>query len=233
MKTTENKGKFVIYYRVSTKRQGASGLGLDAQRKTVLDYLNGGKWELSGEFVEIVSGKRKDRPELSKALQLAKREGATVIVAKMDRLGRRASHILSMLDDSGVNFVFAEMPHASDLEIGVRAVVAQEEGSLISDRTKKTLAAAKARGVKLGKHGAKLAEANKREAAERAEALRPVIQEIRAEGITTVRGICDELNRRGVESARGCKWHIPQVHKVLKRIDGKTRKRRRRAAKRS
>ncbi len=226
MKTIENKGKFVAYYRVSTERQGVSGLGLDAQSKTVRDYLNGGKWELVGEFVEVISGKREDRPELNKALTLAKNEGATVIVAKMDRLGRKASHLLSMLDKSGVRFVFAEMPYASELEIGIRAVVAQEESRLISARTKAALQAAKARGVKLGKHGVKLAATNKAAANDRAADLKPFIEEIRASGIVTVRGICDELNRRGIPSARGGKWFIPQTHRVLKRMAGPRRNRR-------
>jgi predicted site-specific integrase-resolvase len=110
MKTQENKGKFVAYYRVSTERQGVSGLGLEAQKKTVLDYLNGGKWELVGEYVEVISGKREDRPELNKALALAKAQGATVIVAKMDRLGRKASHLLSMLDKSGCGLYSRKCP---------------------------------------------------------------------------------------------------------------------------
>lgn len=223
MKKSENKGKFVAYYRVSTTRQGESGLGLEAQKKTVMDYLNGGKWELIGEFTEVISGKKQNRPELNKALEVAKTAGATLIVAKMDRLGRRASHLLTMLDESGVRFVFADRPNATELEIGIRAVVAQEEGRAISARTKAALQAAKARGVKLGKNGKVLAAANKAEAARFAKELHPIIKEIRKAGITTVRGICEELNRRGIKAARGGLWYVPQVHALLKRLEPRKR----------
>ncbi len=237
MKTTENKGKFVAYYRVSTTRQGDSGLGLEAQQKAVTDYLNGGKWDLVGEYIEVKSGKLESRPELKSALAQAKAEGATVIVAKMDRLGRRASHLLSTIDKSGVRFVFVEMPHASKLEIGIRAVVAEEEGRAISARTKDALQAAKRRAAEkglpnpLGKNGKKLAAANKAEANRFAEEMRPTITEIRQAGITTVRGICEELNRQGVAAARGGLWYVPQVHALLKRIDPPKRKPRKPTAK--
>lgn len=230
MKNSENIGKFVAYYRVSTTRQGDSGLGLEAQQKAVMDYLNGGKWELVGEYIEVLSGKLENRPQLKRALAHAKAEGATVVVAKMDRLGRRASHLLTTIDKSGVRFVFVEMPHASKLEIGIRAVVAEEEGRAISARTKAALQAAKARGVKLGKNGKKLAAANKAEANRFAEELRPTVAEIRQAGITTVRGICEELNSRGVAAARGGLWYVPQVHALLKRIDPPKGKRTRKTA---
>jgi DNA invertase Pin-like site-specific DNA recombinase len=220
-------GDFISYYRVSTRRQGESGLGLDAQKKSVEDYLNGGDWRLIAEYVEVESGKRDNRPEMEKALAHAKASGATLILAKMDRLGRRAGTVLKMLDDygkAGVKFVFVEMPHASKLEIGIRAVVAEEEGRMISERTKAALAAAKRRGVKLGKHGAELARQNKQAAQQRATDLAPTIAEIRAGGAKTVRGICDELNNRGIPAPRGGHWFIPSAFRLLKLIDGKRRK---------
>ena len=218
--------EFIGYYRVSTVRQGASGLGLEAQVKSVLDYLNGGAWKLIAEFKEVESGKRNDRPELQRALALAKQTGATVILAKMDRLGRRASYVLNLLDNSGVRFVFVEMPHASKLEIGIRAVVAEEEGRAISERTKAALAAAKRRGVKLGTYGRELARQNKAAAAEHARKLAPTVAEIRASGAQSIRNIRDELNRRNIKSARGARWHVPAVFRLLHLIDGPRRRRR-------
>ena len=222
MKTPE----FIGYYHVSTARQGVSGLGLEAQKKSVADHLNGGRWKVIAEFVEVESGKRNNRPELARALALAKQTGATLILAKMDRLGRRASYVLNLLDTSGVRFVFVEMPHASKLEIGIRAVVAEEEGRSISERTKAALAAAKRRGVKLGTYGRELALQNKAAAAARARKLAPTIAEIRASGAQTVRAVADELNRRGVPSARGARWHVPAVFRLLRLIDGPRRRRR-------
>jgi len=217
--------EFIGYYRVSTARQGVSGLGLDAQKKSIADYLNGGHWKIIAEFVEVESGKRNNRPELERALALAKQTGATLILAKMDRLGRRASYVLNLLDNSGVRFMFVEMPHASKLEIGIRAVVAEEEGRAISERTKAALAAAKRRGVKLGTYGRELARQNKAAAAEHARKLAPTVAEIRASGVQSVRAVAEELNRRGVPSARGARWHVPAVFRLLRLIDGPRRRR--------
>jgi DNA invertase Pin-like site-specific DNA recombinase len=224
MKKAENKGKFVAYYRVSTAQQGVSGLGLDAQKKAVLDYLNGGKWELIAERTEIESGKKDNRPELQAALDLCKAEGATLVIAKLDRLARNV-HFISGLMQSGVEFIAADMPKANKFQVHLMAAFAEYEREQISERTKAGLAQAKARGVKLGRNGATLAKENRAAANQRAEELRPAIQEIRAAGITTVRGICEELNRRGVPAPRGGKWFIPQTHRTLQRIDGPKRKR--------
>jgi DNA invertase Pin-like site-specific DNA recombinase len=141
--------KFVSYLRVSTDRQGASGLGLEAQRKAVLDYLNGGRWTLVAEFVETESGAKTDRPKLADALALARAHGAKLVIAKLDRLSRDA-HFLLGLQNAGVQFVAADMPEANEMIVGIMAVVAQAERKLISKRTKDALAAAKARGQKLG-----------------------------------------------------------------------------------
>src|SRR3982751_2868685 len=143
------KGRYVSYLRVSTDRQGRSGLGLDAQRKAVEDFLYGGPWDLIAEFVEVESGKRDDRPKLAEALALCRLRNATLVIAKLDRLSRDA-HFLLGLEKAGVDFVAADMPTANRLTVGIMAMVADEERRMISKRTKDALAAARARGVKLG-----------------------------------------------------------------------------------
>lgn len=217
--------KFVAYYRVSTAKQGRSGLGLEAQREAVRAFLNGGRWKLAGEFVEVESGKRNDRPELAKALNLTKAMGAKLVVAKMDRLSRNAAFLLT-LRDSGVPFVAADMPEANALTVGILAVVAQEEREAISRRTREALAAARKRGVKLGNpHGARALHRAKKGnraavaairagAAERARALAGIVAEIEAAGIRSNRGIAAELNRRGVPTARQGRWHDAGVARL-------------------
>src|SRR3954453_14936005 len=144
------KGQYVSYLRVSTDRQGKSGLGLEAQRKAVADFLNGGRWDLIDEFVEVESGKRDDRPKLAEALALCRLHNAVLVIAKLDRLSRDAAFLLG-LQKAGVRFVAADMPEANEMVVGIMAVVAQAERKMISTRTKAALAAAKARGVRLGK----------------------------------------------------------------------------------
>jgi DNA invertase Pin-like site-specific DNA recombinase len=224
-------GKFVGYFRVSTDRQGQSGLGLDAQQRAVNDYLNGGRWQLIGEFVEVESGKRNDRPQLAAALAMCKREGATLIVAKLDRLARNVFLVAGLME-SKVDFVAVDMPHANRLTIHILAAVAEHERQCISDRTRAALAVAKARGKRLG--NAKLAADNAAAACAHAEALRPVITEIRKAGVRTVRGIAEELNRRAVPTVRGRRWHANAVNLMLHRLDrtrptGATRTRHRRS----
>ena len=143
------QGRFVSYLRVSTDRQGRSGLGLEAQRKAVDDFLNGGRWKLIAEFVEVESGKRDDRPRLAEALALCRLHNAVLVIAKFDRLSRDA-HFLLGLQKAGVRFVAADMPEANEMVVGIMAVVAQAERKMISARTKAALAAAKARGKRLG-----------------------------------------------------------------------------------
>src|SRR3954468_19453965 len=145
-----SKGRYVSYLRVSTDRQGRSGLGLEAQRKAVADFLNGGRWDLIEEFVEVESGKRDDRPKLAEALALCRLHNATLVIAKLARLSRDAAFLLG-LQKAGVRFVAADMPEANELVVGTMTVVAQAERKMISARTKAALAAAKARGVRLGK----------------------------------------------------------------------------------
>lgn len=214
---------FVSYLRVSTQRQGRSGLGLEAQRKAVADLAAVRGANLAAEYVEVESGARASRPQLQAALDSCRGLQATLVVAKADRLGRRASHVLGLLDNSGVPVMFAEMPNASDLEIGIRAVVAQEEGRLISERTKAALAAAKARGVKLG--GPRTADQYERagEAATRqadafAASVAPILADVQKAGAVTLRHIAEALNARGVRTARGRRWRQTTVKRLLGRL---------------
>lgn len=140
--------KFVTYLRVSTERQGQSGLGLEAQRAAVAAHVLG-RGEVVAEFVEVESGKRADRPELARALAEAKRAGAVLLIAKLDRLARNVAFIANLLE-SGVEVTAADMPEANRFVLHIMAAVAEQEGRAISERTKAALAAAKARGVKLG-----------------------------------------------------------------------------------
>src|ERR1700749_1934972 len=141
-------GRFVAYYRVSTAKQGRSGLGLDAQREAVRGYLNGGNWMLLAERTEVESGKVDDRPELKAAIKTCRLTGATLVIAKLDRLSRDA-HFLLGLGKAGVEFVAVDMPNANRLTVRLMAVIAQEEREMIAARTKSALAAARARGKKL------------------------------------------------------------------------------------
>lgn len=142
-------GKFISYLRVSTERQGKSGLGLEAQQEAIMRYLNGGQWSLLGEYVEIESGKKNDRPQLNEALEACKRTGATLVIAKLDRLSRNMAFIANLMD-SGVEFVACDLPTANRLTIHILAAMAEHERELISTRTKVALEAAKARGKQLG-----------------------------------------------------------------------------------
>jgi DNA invertase Pin-like site-specific DNA recombinase len=170
------EGRWVSYLRVSTGRQGRSGLGLEAQRKAVDDFLNGGDGNVVKEFVEVESGKKSDRPILAEAIKACRLYGAKLVIAKIDRLSRDA-HFLLGLEKAGIDFVAADMPNANRLTVGIMAMIAEEERRMISRRTKDALAAAKRRGVKLGGYrvGSKLTakarragqEANARVAAER------------------------------------------------------------------
>lgn len=220
------EGLHVAYFRVSTARQGRSGLGLEAQREAVHAYLNGGAWELVAEFTEVESGKRADRPELAKALQACRIYGAKLVIAKLDRLSRDA-HFLLGLEKAGVDFVAADMPMANRLTVGIMAMVADEERRMISARTKAALAAAKRRGVALGGfRGQKItkqaqlagAKAIVMRADERAADLKPVIAEIRAAGAHTLAAVADALSARRIPTARGASsWSAVQVSRVLNR----------------
>ena len=209
--------KFVAYYRVSTQRQGASGLGLEAQRKAVMDYLRGASGVLVEEFTETESGRRAtNRPQLQQALALCKRAKARLVIAKLDRLARNV-HFISGLMESKIDFVALDNPHANRLVLHIMAAFAEHEREEISKRTKVALAAAKARGVKLGR-GKELGAQNKARADRLARDLAPVVEELRRSGTTTLQGICDALNERGIQSSRGKHWHVPSVFNLMRRM---------------
>lgn len=216
-------GKFVSYLRVSTQEQGRSGLGLEAQRAAVAQYLNGGRWSLVAEFVEVESGKDNDRPQLRKALERCKVTGATLVIAKLDRLSRNAAFLLS-LRDAGVRFVAADMPDANELTIGIMAVVAQAEREMISARTKAALEAAKARGVRLGSpvgFQGKVYREGGRAAREQArtfaETLAPTLEEMRGRGLS-LSAMARELEAMGARTPRGGAWTATAVRNALERI---------------
>lgn len=210
-------GKFVAYYRVSTERQGRSGLGLEAQRKAVADYLNGGAWTLAAEFTEVESGKRdKNRPQLAAALEACRRLKATLVIAKLDRLSRNAGFLMT-LRDGNVEVRACDMPEAGTLEFGIRAVVAQHEREEISKRTKVALAAAKARGQKLGANGKRLAAEHRRQADAFAEAMAPTVCALRRDH-PSVRKLTVAMNKAGIKTATGSIWQVTTVQRLLKRI---------------
>lgn len=222
------QGKFIAYHRVSTIRQGRSGLGLEAQQEAVRSYLNGGDWQLLAEVVEVESGTRSDRPKLAEALKLCRLHKATLVIAKLDRLARNVAFISSLME-SGVEFVAVDFPQANRLTVHILAAVAEHEAKAISDRTKAALAAAKVRGVKLGNGkgvGAMMTDAHREKAAavvkakadERASLLSDVLAEVRAAGATSLREIATALNERGIPSARGGTWSAVQVQRVIHRL---------------
>lgn len=217
-------GKFIAYYRVSTQKQGASGLGLDAQKDAVKRFLNGGVWELIAEYQEVETGKGADalakRPQLRAALDASRKQGATLIIAKLDRLARNV-HFVSGLMESRVRFVACDMPEANELTIHIMAAFAEHEAKRISQRTKDALAIAKARGVVLGKAGAANLRPNlqerKRNANTFAEKLRPLFDGMRARGLSQ-RAMAEELNDVGVPTAKGGEWALAQIQRVLLRL---------------
>ncbi len=212
---------FVCYCRVSTPAQGVSGLGLEAQSAAVRGMLKPGD-AMIASFVEIESGKRSDRPELAKALAECKRRKATLAIAKLDRLARNV-HFISGLMESGVDFVCADSPEADRTFLQMAAVFSEWEGRKISERTRDALAAAKARGVKLGnpvnlsEAAAKGREATQAQADQFAANVIPVIDAIKSSGITTLAGIASALNNRGVKTQRGGSWFPTTVVNVVKR----------------
>lgn len=221
-------GKFVGYVRVSTYRQGKSGLGIDAQRKAITDYLNGGNWELIAEYVEVESGKLDERIELQKALNHCRLTSATLIIAKLDRLSRD-SHFIGSIMKSDVEFIICDMPSANKFTIHILAAVAEHEREMISTRTKAALQAAKARGKALG-NPANLTSA----AAENGRILGVKARQIKANEFATkvfgtikafidqemsLNQIARELNKKGILTARGKegRWTATAVNNILKR----------------
>ena len=215
--------KVVTYKRVSTRRQGVSGLGLKAQEKSISDYLNGKNHELIGEMVEVESGRKKDRPVLREALKLCKKHKATLICANTSRLARNV-HFLTGILESGVEIVFLDMPHANRFTIQIMACVAEEEARRISESTRKALAARAARGLPNGVTGKDRALENKKEADLFAETMLPHLQKIAGEftakGVyLSLKKLTDTLNAKGIKPMRSDKWHISTVNKLCKRLD--------------
>ena len=221
---------YVTYYRVSTARQGRSGLGLDAQKTAVRAYLDGhGDNELAS-FTEVESGKVNDRPQLAAALKRCRQTRATLLVAKMDRLSRSASFLLS-LRDSGVRFVAADLPEMNETVVGIMAVMAQAEREAISARTTAALAAAKARGTKLGnpslaavaprtvEQALIASQANRAAAKARAELLRDAVDDAREHGAATLRDIAAHLNRLVILTPRGGSWAPASIARLLKQLE--------------
>jgi len=210
--------KWVAYIRVSTPRQGHSGLGLAAQEYSVQQHVKQHGGELIESFVEVESGRRmRNRPQLQLALEMAKKKRATLIIAKLDRLARNL-HTVTSLMDAKIPFIAVDNAHANRLTIQILAAVAEDESRRASIRTSEALKQAKARGVKIGETGKILAKRHKKEAMERATRYLGVIRTIRAAGLHKVREIRDELNRREVPSPGGGKWHLPNTHKLLERL---------------
>jgi DNA invertase Pin-like site-specific DNA recombinase len=220
--------KIVCYLRVSTVRQGSSGLGLAAQKEAVQQYARAVGADIIATFTEVETGRLNARPELTRALQLAKVTGATLVIAKLDRLSRNASFLMA-LQDAGVKFIAADLPQANNLTIGIMALVAQQEAEAISKRTREALKAAKRRGQVLGNpNGAaallRAAKGNtaalsviKAKADSHAMNLQPVIESLRAEGISSLGRIAAALNERGMLTPRGGMWHKTSVSNLLAR----------------
>lgn len=210
--------KFIAYYRVSTDRQGQSGLGLDAQHTAVMSHITG-HGELIAEFTEIESGKKNDRPQLAAALAACKKHKAKLIIAKLDRLARNVAFIANLME-SGVEFIAVDNPHANKLMLHMLAAFAEHEREQISKRTKEALAAAKARDTRLGnpRPGNSLNRGRvtiQENATMRLTRVRPLISELNNQGLTS-RAIAKELNQRGIPTARGKQWMSATVCNVLR-----------------
>jgi DNA invertase Pin-like site-specific DNA recombinase len=202
--------QYVAYYRVSTQKQGADGLGIEAQRAAVKAFANG---NVIAEYTEVESGGRNTRPQIALALAHAKANKATLLIAKMDRLSRNSAFINNLLE-AGVDFIAADQPHATPLTIRILAAVAQEEREQISKRTKAALAVTKQRGVKLG--GVQPSLRKRIDAFD--QSIHKDIQSIMQSGIASATGIAKQLNERGVRTSKGGQWQAVQVQRIMKRV---------------
>lgn len=230
-----NQGGFIAYYRVSTARQGRSGLGIAAQRQAVASYLNGGSWRIIEEFTEVESGKRSDRPELDKALAAAHIRQVPLVVAKVDRLTRSLSFLMKLLD-AGVDVRFCDLPSIEGptgrFMLQQMANVAELEAGLIGKRTKEALAKSKKKlGGYRGKHGltakarAKGVATRQARVTRRASDLAPIVKELQASGATKLRDIADGLDARHIPAPRGGAWSATQVARLLEQLDRASRER--------
>ncbi len=218
--------RYVAYFRVSTAKQGKSGLGLEAQKSAVAQFIRQTGGELLGSYMEVESGKRSDRPELIKAIERCDITQSILVVAKLDRL-TRDTNFLAKLRDSGVKFVAVDNSSATHMTVTILIAVAEEERRLVSVRTKAALAACKARGQKLGcplgaaafgeKRGLGATEGLKRKADAFAQKMANSILALKAEGLS-LRQIADRLNADGAVTARGNAWQANSVKRVLDRL---------------
>ena len=209
----------IAYYRVSTERQGRSGLGLEAQQKAVGSFLEANDFVLIDEFIEVNSGNRNHNYGLKNALRECKKRNAVLVIAKLDRLSRSVAFI-STLMESDVDFRIVDNPYAEDFTLHILAAVAEKERKDISKRTTAALAAAKLRGVELGKHGRYvLSNVNRFYAIMFASKMRRIIEGLKSEGFNTVRELSNELNRRRIKTPQKKRWHPSTVYKLVKRIN--------------
>ena len=217
--------RFISYYRVSTDKQGKSGLGLEAQREAVSVFINSGNHILSKEFTEVESGKDNNRTQLNEALRLCRLTNSMLLIAKLDRLSRNVAFLAGLME-SKVSFVCCDIPEANELTIHIMAAVAQDERKRISERTKAALKAAKARGTQLGNPNlwkvrntdtTKASERRSQIASESAHELIPIIENIRSGGPTSLREIATELNLLGIKTARGSEWKATSVSRIISR----------------
>lgn len=215
--------QYVIYRRVSTKEQGKSGLGLDAQTRDIQTYLenySGQPYEILGEFLDVLSGADDSRPELEKAIALAKKAKAILLVAKLDRLSRKVSFIAKLTDDKKLKFKVASLPNADKTMLHIYAVLAEQERDFISQRTKAALREAKARGVKLGglRRGTlERAQAKRNEALKRAQRIEEIGIPLRNQGVS-LQSIANALNKTNEKTLLGGEWKPMQVSRVISRL---------------
>lgn len=207
--------RFVTYYRVSTSKQGESGLGLEAQMEAVAAFFVSRPHEVVSSFTEVESGKRSDRPELLKALEECRKRKATLVIAKLDRLGRNLAFIANLME-SGVEFVCCDNPHANRLMLHMLAAFAEFERELISKRTKDALAVAKAKGVHLGANGRRLAERHKAEARLRDQQHYPVIVSLMRE-FRSYTAVAERMNKMDIRTPSGGKWYASSIRNVCLR----------------
>lgn len=217
------EGRYVAYYRVSTPKQGQSGLGLEAQQEAVRQFLNGGKWNLLEEFTEVETGKGSNaldkRPVLKKAIALAKKKKATLLIAKLDRLARNV-HFVSGLMESGTPFIAVDMPQADKTMLQIYSTMAEWERDRISQRVKDMWASKRARGDRIGNPSSLKPqnEVRAKKATDFALELSTTVQAFKSSGMTQ-RAMVDELNKLGIKTARGGEWSLIQLQRVLKRLD--------------
>ena len=214
--------KYISYFRVSTQRQGQSGLGLEAQQAAVNAFISSHDHELVGSYTEIESGRNSDRPQLLAALAQARRQKAVVVIAKLDRLARSVAFISAIME-SGVEFIATDMPGANRLTIQIMAVIAENEARMISERTKAALAAAKARGVVLGNRNNLIKvqpiarEVICKNANHHADIVMPMLSQIVKSGVRSCHIAAEQLNMRGVKTARGGQWHGTTILNMIRR----------------